>query len=123
MSHTGEKPYICSLCNMGFAETVNLKTHNSTHTGEKHCICIKDFAQTFKLKTHNVVHEYDLNLHLMIHTGGKVHKFCECGKWFVHECNLNLHMMVHTGEKPRKCCERGKWFVHEYSLKLHMMNH
>ena len=34
-THTGEKPYACSMCPMRFADKSNVSRHERTHTGEK----------------------------------------------------------------------------------------
>ena len=33
-THTGEKPYQCKHCDIGFSQNSNLKTHMRSHTGD-----------------------------------------------------------------------------------------
>ena len=52
--HTNEKPYSCEVCNEGFRESGQLKSHQrQDHSGEKpfQCkICDKSFAQVSNLQ-------------------------------------------------------------------------
>ena len=38
-THTGEKPYACSMCPVGFANKSDVPRHERTHTGEKPYAC------------------------------------------------------------------------------------
>ena len=61
--HTGEKPYSCTICNMGFTQKGNLKQHMTTHADpgqlEKMTCeyCDKVFTHKQYFKTHLKYHE------------------------------------------------------------------
>ena len=52
-SHTGEMPYVCDICDKGFAVKERLRLHQRTHTGERpyQCDqCDKKFGNFFFVK-------------------------------------------------------------------------
>ncbi|GBC17787.2 C2H2-type zinc finger transcription factor [Rhizophagus irregularis DAOM 181602=DAOM 197198] len=98
-THTGDKPYQCTICKKRFSEANIMTQHMRTHTGERPFKCTQpDCGREFSISG-------ALTIHLRVHTGEKPFKckFDGCVKRFAESSNLTKHMRVHTGERPFKC--------------------
>ncbi|KAJ3095783.1 zinc-finger protein [Phlyctochytrium planicorne] len=120
-THTGDKPFECSVCKQRFADQNILPQHMRTHTGEKpfRCLdpsCGKDFAILGALR-----------IHMRLHTGEKPFACTEegCDKRFAESSNLTKHIRVHTGEKPFQCVVAtcGKKFARPDQVARHTKTH
>ncbi|XP_035224865.1 zinc finger protein 11-like, partial [Stegodyphus dumicola] len=72
--HTGDKSYMCQMCNKLFRRKIDLDKHMLIHTGKKPHPCYV-YKKSFTLKG-------DLNKHMLIHIEERPH-VCESIMCFV----------------------------------------
>lgn len=116
-THTGEKPFICKICNRGFTNTTSLSLHQLTHNG-KYSNKIQHI-NTFMLQQFN----FYVTLHFVLNKGVKNFQCSICGKRMGRSGELTIHMRTHTGEKPFACKLCEKRFTNSSALTAHMPRH
>ncbi|GLH10419.1 Krueppel homolog 1, partial [Gryllus bimaculatus] len=120
-SHSGERPYECSVCRKGFAHQ-DLAKHMRNHSGERSyecAVCQKSFLDRSALVRHMEIHSarrHECSIcqksfadrsylvrHRRFHTGECPNECSVCQRSFVQKADLVTHMRIHNGERPFKC--------------------
>ena len=89
-SHSGEKPFECTVCSKRFTLTGDLVKHSRINSGEKpyKChVCDKAFSQSGHLYRH-----------MRVHTGGKPYKCHVCDKAFSVSVDKNTYMCKYSSQ-------------------------
>ncbi|XP_067008912.1 zinc finger and BTB domain-containing protein 14 isoform X2 [Anabrus simplex] len=87
--------HVCNSCQKVFNQTIDLKRHMLTHTGERPytcTICNSTFTQQGHLKTH-----------LLTHSGARPFSCSFCGNSFRRSSHLRRHQNIHIRCKCLAC--------------------
>jgi uncharacterized Zn-finger protein len=115
--HTGDKPFMCTVCSRRFSELSVLMIHMRAHYGDKpfqcdHPGCGKRFTIASAL-----------TIHQRTHSGIKPFACPQCDRRFTESSNLIKHIRTHTGVRPFQCPECLRKFARSDQVARHMKVH
>ena len=114
--HEKRTLYNCDICNLGFNQVEEMRTHvSSVHERKKYSnqcsLCDKIFTDQKTLKTHCIA----------VHGEEKPFKCTVCTKKFSFEKNLKLHIAHHDRNKQQKCDKCNETLPNLEKLREHMV--
>ena len=142
-SHSGDRPFECTVCSKRFTLLCTLVRHSKIHGDNSYkcsykCSqCEKHFLSQDSFQLHMNIHtckckctecgkfcrsSYHLAIHMRSHSGDKSLECTVCSKRFMQLSNFVVHRKTHE-EKPYKCYVCGLAFMKVLHLKLHMKTH
>ncbi|KAH7921273.1 hypothetical protein BV22DRAFT_1038843 [Leucogyrophana mollusca] len=123
-SHTGERPFICTVCQKSYLRESHLQAHSQSHKpeSERPLVCTTCEKRFWTLQ--------HLHIHEAIHSGAKTYACTKasCDKVFAKHHQLRDHLCtVHAppGTKPYQCTHDAcaKSFATNQKLRAHLKTH
>ena len=112
--HERQKTHFCQLCNRGFGNKSNLRSHLISHSTENvSCdICGNRFKNRISLQSHKKIHKPE---------NSRKFSCSKCNKTFFNRNHLARHMVAHSDERKHKCPFDS--CMSEYKWQKDLTNH
>ena len=107
--HTGQKNFICDICQKTLTQKVTLNQHLKVHPGEKPHQC-ESCEKSFSQKAH-------LKRHMTVHTGEKTYSCEGCGNSYTRNDKLHEHKKKCYGQLSPQRSVAASEFQYENDLE------
>ncbi|KAH7721018.1 hypothetical protein AAVH_11485 [Aphelenchoides avenae] len=110
-NHTGERPYVCKICDIAFTDARALRKHHRTTQ-------VRRLRGSIRSTLPAELPHAKASAYWRESAKDRI-KCPKCARTFVHKQSLQRHMVKHSGEKPFKCDSCEASYKYAWDLTKH----